>query len=332
MHINVYTHPYIEHCYGSEMDVGLYLTTPAAWPFVRLFFSGAHFAVMLFFTISGYVICMRLLTLLHEGRTTEFVEALNSAVVRRPLRLYLPVFWSTLFLVFFWNIFNIATPFPPREDGLFWELISWVRETGKFCDFYRMGALFTYYNGHTWTIPVELRGSMYLFVWLFALHQVDNRVRILMQAVMVLFLVLGSPAAWYGCFFAGMLTAELDLLANAAPSLQMAFPWDGALRALRKRKMMRQILLHAMMLFGFYLGGQPSGNAVETQEQVLGSCPGWITLNKMIPSSYQDKYGTYRWFWLFWGAWMVVVSVKETWAKALFETRFSQCKSSLFLP
>jgi len=312
------------------MDEGRFLTTPGAWPFLRLFFSGGHFAVMLFFTISGYVIAMRLLSLLHEGRTTDFVEALNSAVVRRPLRLYLPVVWSTLFLVFFWHILGVATPWPPRKDTLFLELVSWARETGMFGDFYRMGFLFTYYNIHTWTIPVELRGSMYLFVWLFALHQLDNKVRILMQVVMVLYLSLGSPQAWYACFFAGMLTAELDLVSSLESPIRL--PWDAALKALRKRKFLRGILLHAMMIAGLFLGGQPSSDGNQTQQDVLGTCRGWKTLNKFIPLSYHDdEHAVWRWFWLFWAAWMVLVSVKEIpWAKAVFEARFSQCMSFPF--
>ena len=307
------------------MDEGQMLTTPGAWPFVRLFFSGGHFAVMLFFSISGYVIAMRLLQLLHEGRTSEFLEAFHSAVVRRPLRLYLPVIWSTLFIVFFWHVFGIMTPWPDRQSNLFWELISWARETGKFCDFYRMGFLYTYYNIHSWTIPVELRGSMYLFVWLFALHQVDHQVRILAQVGMVLFLSIGSPGAWYACFFAGMLTAELDMLANEA-MVQVALPWDGAFKTLRRRKWIRMSLLHVMLVAGFYLGGQPS-DSNQTQEEILGTCRGWKTLNKMIPSSYEDEHGTFRWFWLFWAAWMTLVAIKEIpWAKKAFEIGFSQCE------
>ena len=309
------------------MSDGQILTTPGAWPFLRLFFSGGHFAVMLFFTISGYVIAMRLLQLLHEGRTAEFVEAFHSALVRRPLRLYLPVIWSTLFLVFVWHVTGIVTPWPERQSNIFLELYAWTRETGKFCNYYRWGYLYTYYNIHTWTIPVELRGSLYLFVWLFALHQVDNRARILAQVAMVLYLSIGSPAAWYACFFSGMLTAELDMLGNGNSMTKISLPWDGAMKALRKRKWIRRLLLHAMLVAGLYLGSQPSDSTM-TQDEILGTCPGWSTLSKFIPQSYEDVHGTFRWFWLFWAAWMTLVAVKEIpWAKAIFEFRFSQCKS-----
>jgi len=165
---------------------------------------------------------------------------------------------------------------------------------------------------------------MYLFVWLFALHQLDNKVRILMQVVMVLYLSLGSPQAWYACFFAGMLTAELDLVSSLESPIRL--PWDAALKALRKRKFLRGILLHAMMIAGLFLGGQPSSDGNQTQQDVLGTCRGWKTLNKFIPLSYHDdEHAVWRWFWLFWAAWMVLVSVKEIpWAKAVFEARFSQ--------
>lgn len=330
LHLCVYTHPMIEHCYGSDMGDGKRLTTPGALPFIRLFFSGGHFAVMLFFTISGYVIAMRPLQLLHENRAPEFVEAINSAMVRRPLRLYLPVIWSTLFFACAWHIFGIATPWPDRQSNLFWELIAWVRETGKFVDFFRMGFLFTYYNIHTWTIPVELRGSMYLFIWLFAMHQLENRTRIISQVGMIILLAILSPAGWYACFFSGMLTSELDMLgasvAGVTSTAAISLPWDGAFRWLREQKTLRWVILHMMLLGGLWLGGQPSSDD-QTQDEILNSCLGWPTLNRMIPNVYRDEHGTFRWFWLFWAAWMTLVSVKEIpWARAIFEARFSQCK------
>lgn len=284
---------------------------------------------MVFFVISGYVITKKPISLLHEGRREDFIEAINSAMIRRPLRLFLPVVWSTLFFACAWHIFGISTPWPEHQPNLFAELVRWCEETSQFFYFFRTGLLFTWYNPHTWTIPVELRGSMFLFVWLFSLHQIPNRARILMTVGMVLHLSIGSSGAWYACFFAGMLTAELDLLASeGAGAAQIKLPWDAPFKALRQRPVLYATLMHGMLLCGFYLGGQPSSDYMKKAE-LYGSCPGWKTLQHMIPRAYGDGDSTNRWFWLFWAAWMLLIAVKEIdWVRRLFEARFSQCKSS----
>lgn len=283
---------------------------------------------MVFFVISGYVITKKPISLLHEGRREDFVEAINSAMIRRPLRLFLPVVWSTLFFACAWHIFGIATPWPEHRPNIFAELVTWCEETSAFFYFFRTGFLFTWYNPHTWTIPVELRGSMFLFVWLFSLHQIPNRFRILMTVGMVLHLAIGSSGAWYACFFAGMLTAELDLLASeSSGAAQIRLPWDAPLKALKNRRVLWATILHVMLLCGLLLAGQPSSDYMKKAE-LYGSCSGWRTLSHLIPPAYGDGDSTNRWFWLFWAAWMLLVAIKEIdWVRRLFEARFSQCES-----
>lgn len=351
VHMTVYTHADIELCHNHELTpvevtnadgvkawVPRYNDTPAAWPFVRLFFAGGHIAVMVFFVISGYVITRKPLALLHEGlaRRDDFLEAMNSAMVRRPLRLFLPVMSSTLFLACAWHIFGLSIPWPELQSNLFWEFIAWLRETSEFVYFFRMGYLFTRYNPHTWTIPVELRGSMFVFVWLFAMYQVPARARILMTMGMMLHLVIGSNGAWYACFFAGMLTAEMDLLgaatadggSPAAAAIHASLPWSGLMKALRRRRVLFGTLMHVVLVVGLFLGGQPSAEG-KTKEEMYGKCWGFHTLQHWIPAVYGDGDSGTRWYWLFWAAWMILVGVKEVhWVRKLFESRFSQCECS----
>ena len=133
------------------------------------------------------------MSLLHQGRKDEFVEAVNSAMFRRSLRLLLPVLWSTLILAVMWHFpVTVHTPFPPHKDSLGSELFSWLKESLTFVFFFKRGILWTYYNAHSWTIPVELRGSMFMFTWLFTLHQTSTRTRILATVGMILFLEIGT--------------------------------------------------------------------------------------------------------------------------------------------
>jgi len=330
VHLTVYTHAGLEQCYGSELpgDQKTLNTSPIVLPFIRLPFLGGHFAVMLFFTISGYVVPRRMLQCLHEGHRDDFLAAAQSSVIRRPVRLYLPVVLSTFLLASAWHILGIQTPWPEHQGNIVAELWNWIKEMLVFLYFFRVGLLYTNYNFHTWTIPVEFRGSMFLVVWLFALHTIKTRTRVLLTLGMTLYLALGTPGAWYASFFAGMLMSELDLVASETSCSAVGFPWDGFNKWFKSRRLLRTFTLDAMLIFGFYLGSEPSSDFL-TKEQVLGSCRGWKTLSQLIPDAYSDKFSHHRWFWLFWGSWITLYATKEIdWMRWALETRPAQCKGT----
>jgi peptidoglycan/LPS O-acetylase OafA/YrhL len=333
VHLTVYTHPDLELCYGHpipfKQDVFNY--SPAAWPFARVLWSGGHFSVAIFFVISGYVLTQKLTATLHENRRDDFIQSVNSAVFRRAIRLYMPVILSTFQLIFVWHVLGIQTPWPPRQPNLFREIIHWFNETMMFGFFFKTGFLFTIYNIHTWTIPVELRGSLFVWLWLFAFHQVENRIRIISTAVFLFYQVFFTPGAWYACFFAGMMTAEThNLWSKGSPPFKL--PWDGIIRALRARPFFLAVLMHLMFVASLYLAGEPGADMYA--EELLYNCPGWGTLGRLIPVAYYDREhaSVQRWFWLFWAAWFLVISGREIgWVKRFFETDFSQCECSLLL-
>ncbi|KAF2165023.1 hypothetical protein M409DRAFT_67687 [Zasmidium cellare ATCC 36951] len=323
MHLTVYTHQDLELCYGAKVSESEYNTSPAALPIIRLPFTGGHYSVVLFFCISGYVIPRRLVGMLHQGRREEFVESMNSAMFRRPLRLFLPVVWSTLILWMIWHTTGVVVPFPPHQSNGFREFFAWIVDMGKFVYFFRVGLLFSWYNFHTWTIPVEFRGSMFIFVWLFVMHSLPTKRRVLLTGGMVLYLALLSPGAWYACFFWGMFVSELDILRDEGSSIQ--FFWDGAFKWLRERKELRMVFYHFVFFCGLYLASQPSSDQMG-KEEVMANCPGWKTLRLLIPPAYDDNTNqTYRWYYLFWAAAFTLVSVKEIpWLRWIFESSPAQ--------
>ncbi|OQO06518.1 hypothetical protein B0A48_08301 [Cryoendolithus antarcticus] len=326
MHLTVYTHHDLERCYGAQLgfmeDKGKNYSI-LALPVIRLPFLSGHFAVMLFFIISGYVLPRRMVSLIHQGRREEFLEAANSAMFRRPMRLLLPVVWSTLILAIIWHFpFEIKTAFPTHQSSLFAELRSWAWESSMFVYFFKNGLLWTYYNAHSWTIPVELRGSMLIFVWLFATHQASIRTRVWANVGMIFYLAFGTPGAWYAGFFSGLLLSETELLSHESDAPW--FPWVTAVEYFRAKPLTRQVLLHVFLGIGTYLASQPSSDW-GSREQTLGNCPGWITLSKMIPQVYETEGSNHRWFWLFWAAWIVVYCIREiAWIRSIFETNFAQ--------
>ncbi|TKA26029.1 hypothetical protein B0A50_05541 [Salinomyces thailandicus] len=333
MHLFVYTHDWVELCYDAPLLDGTRNDSLLTLPIIRLPFTGGHFSVMLFFIISGYVVPRRLLVLLHENRRTDFLDAVQSAVIRRPVRLFMPVILSTLCLWIIWHVFAIHTPWPPHKDTFMQEAWSWYYDILKFVYVWRPDRLlFTYYNIHSWTIPVEYRGSMTLIIWLLMTSSLNPRSRVWITVGVIWYLVFAAPGAMYATFFAGMVTAELDLLANPTPDTEKLAPpsappskstttTNNLLTSLTPGPRRLNLLLHLLLLVGLWLASIPSSDSMN-KEAVLSTCPGWPTLSPLVPTTYEDGTPqTYRWFFLFFAAYFTLYSIKNIpWLRRLFET------------
>ncbi|KXS97008.1 hypothetical protein AC578_1885 [Pseudocercospora eumusae] len=68
----------------------------------------------------GFVVPRRLISLIQEGRQDDFVEALNSAVIRRPCRLLIPAMLSTLVLLTFFHMTGIDPNWWVHAKYLVW--------------------------------------------------------------------------------------------------------------------------------------------------------------------------------------------------------------------
>lgn len=332
-HLTMWTHEGINHCHGAALSSGggsgARNTSPAAWPVVRTLWTGGHFSVALFFTLSGYVLPRRPLTALHAGRRADFSEALRSSVVRRPFRLFIPVVLSTLGVTVVSYATGIPTSAMGREDSLPLQLAAWARETARYL--YFLQGEYHVANQHTWSLLVEMRGSLFLFGWLFALSGVRHRARVVLTLGLIWYLVVAVPAAQMAMFFAGMATAELDMVASGPARVRP--PWDGLVRALGRHALVRASVSHAALFGALYLAGEPSGSAAgSSRGEVLGGCRGWVTLEWVIPEAYPrgGDDPSWLWFWLFWAAWIFLLAARDiNWLKCALSSGFSQCWSLL---
>ena len=80
----------------------------AALPFIRHFFSGGHFAVAIFFVISGYVLSVKSLSSIQRGQHLVSADSIGSALFRRWIRLYLPLIGVTLSWMVFLFFFSVS--------------------------------------------------------------------------------------------------------------------------------------------------------------------------------------------------------------------------------
>jgi peptidoglycan/LPS O-acetylase OafA/YrhL len=169
------------------------------------FFAAAHFAVCLFFILSGYV-----LSLPFFGSTAKDDDSLLAALVKRPFRLVGLVIASELLafvlLKLHWY-FNVEASAVTHSAPWFreWWMTTNDRYFRLFWDFltrpFEAGAS---YNPPLWTIRIELYGSFIVFIFLLLFRR--NRLKPLAYLVALLMLHRGL----YMGFLIGVMLADFS--------------------------------------------------------------------------------------------------------------------------
>ncbi|OLN96338.1 hypothetical protein CCHL11_04512 [Colletotrichum chlorophyti] len=281
----------------------------AALPGIRHCFTGGHFAVSVFFVISGFVLSAKPLSLIHAGEHGRLAEKVGSALFRRWLRLFLPVITTSFVFMTFTHVFdiwvyNIEHLSTWRED-----VWSWYCEIKNFSFVFTTGGNpFFSWNPHLWSIPVEMKGSVIIYTALIAFSRCTRNARLCCEVGLV-FYFLYIADGWYGAMFVmGMVLCDLDLLAkkNDLPSV------------FKKLEPAKTFIFYHFFAISMYLGGVPSytGDVMNMRDN-----PGWYYLSLLKPQAVFD----YKWFYLFWAAVLLVASVPRIWwLKRFFETPFCQ--------
>lgn len=280
----------------------------ACLPGIRTFFSGGHFAVTVFFVLSGYVLSAKPLTMIHSGEYMRLGDNISSALFRRWLRLHIPVIITTFLYMASWHIFGYrADPEPKFTFGE--DLWEWYCELKNFSFIFRTGGEPWFsYNFHTWSIPVEFRGSILIYTALAAISRCTKNARLWCEVGLIVYFMYIVDGLFCAHFIAGMLLCDLDLLeqSNNLPSF---------LAALARFK---TALFHFMLLTSLYLGGVPS---YSSDIGVLRESSGWSHLAFLKPQAAYD----FKWFYLFWAATFLVASIPRiSWLRSFFETNFNQ--------
>jgi peptidoglycan/LPS O-acetylase OafA/YrhL len=294
----------LENAYGYEDKYYL-----VCLPFLRTFFAGGHFAVAVFFVISGYVLSAKPLTLIQAREYLKLEDSVASALFRRWMRLYIPSIATTFLFMASWHAFGIWTAFPPHQSNFREELWNYYAEFKNFSFVFRVGGhpWFTY-NFHLWSIPVEFRGSIAIYTTQIALARCSRNARLLLQAGLIFYFLFIVDGWSYASFITGMLICDLELLAkqNNLPSFfTMLQPY-------------KRLLACTFCFIGIYLGGVPASNP---DILVLRRSPGWYYLSFLTPEAVND----YKFFFLYWAASFLVATTPHIpWLKSFFESRFNQ--------
>ncbi|KAG6039691.1 hypothetical protein E4U41_002262 [Claviceps citrina] len=258
-------------------------------PIVRLWYQGPP-AVCVFFVISGYALSYRPLKLIRNGATADFATTMSSLTFRRGVRLYLPTAISTLMIVcllrigaYEWTrefakdrtyMKNIIEPHPVRMQSSYAQYRDWVIQMYNFVhvfDWNQFGGS-TSYDVHLWTIPLEFRCSLYLFLTILGTARLRTSLRFLAVGGIMWFTYRHSR--WELClFFCGMLLAEMDHIRGAHVS-PPALPQSEKQRH-EAHGIFKGVFWASVSILGLYLMSQPDDGGKEA--------PGWVYLTSLIP-------------------------------------------------
>ncbi|UNI24718.1 hypothetical protein JDV02_010445 [Purpureocillium takamizusanense] len=281
----------------------------AAFPGIRIFFTGGHFAVSTFFVLSGYVLSIKPLQLIEGGDMVALGDHLASAFFRRWLRLFLPLMIVMFLYATSWHVFG------PPTDGVTpqatWRAEMWTlyAEFKNFSFFFRDGGIpWLSYSFHLWSIPVEMKGSMVVYASALALSRSTVSARLWCQLALIGYFLYIADGWYCAMFMAGMLLSNLDHLAKT----------DRLPRLLAKLRPYKTFIFYHLFAISLYLGGIPCQNREVEQ---LARNRGWHYLSYLKPQAVFD----YKWFYLFWAAIFLVSSVAHIRClRRFFETRFCQ--------
>lgn len=271
-------------------------------------------AVSLFFTISGYVLSYSPLSLIQarpDGVDLQLASKIGTAFARRWIRLFLPVivvtfaFMASWYVTYHWKpsdqLLNIYRHLFHLQSALGHgaapkatfarEMVRWLTEFLDHSYVFKTTQGFgtNDYNPHMWSIAVEYRGSIVVYVWVLAMFALgwSPNARFWAAVGMFLYLHLAVNGWYYSGFVVGTLICDLTITSELNPS---QLPKLFQARFVRRNAWMYYVLL----LIGLYLGSVPqSRTAKELQEE-----PGWYILSYFVPSTNEDV----RWFFAVFGA------------------------------
>ncbi|KAJ5102683.1 hypothetical protein N7532_003212 [Penicillium argentinense] len=296
---------------------------------IRILFS-AHGMVTLFMVISGYAISI---SLLKARDTPQFLARVQSAVVRRAFRIYLPVLVTAGLaqVLYFLNLFHwefdqglvddLPKPLSRPFAHLSW-LLNYMADIINVVSFEYRGGI----NGQLWTMPVEFRGSNVVYLLIVGLGGWRAKTRLFALPLLACFFL------WYGNwdifgFIWGLWLAERANSASSAsretlstgfemaeyengtsPLLSgprtLSFCGGRKARSSKSRNCLSFSRIGSSMVFvvGYYLLciGSDGHLAPEYKFLAIFNSPRW-----------KDEWHIYHWCWKVTGSAMLVYGIGE---------------------
>ncbi|RDW72827.1 hypothetical protein BP6252_06734 [Coleophoma cylindrospora] len=254
-------------------------------PIVRVFYSGPTAAI--FFVISGYVCSYKPIKLIRSKSPDALLHTVSSTIFRRSIRLFLPPMVSTLVVMlcvqlnlysFDYDTMPAVVSYPPTHRSTLWlQIKDWVWFLVHDLTYIWTWRVRSFdYDIHLYTIPIQFRTSMILFVTIIGLARIRTSARFAILAG--LFSYCMFVGRWeVSLYFSGMFLAEynIDRLETSSTGIPGG---KSLLSATKTNSTASKVLWTCCFLCGIYLGSFP---------RVLGTAertPGFIWLSHLTPN------------------------------------------------
>lgn len=302
----------IEHHHGFAENEHYYFIS---LPFIRIFYSGGAAAVAIFFVLSGYVLSQSAVNLVQNRELPKCKRHLLGAVLRRPMRLYLPCFCITFGVALLMHVpfMYPEGPWSHAQPYLLLEISHWMHETVQFFNPFEQHAWTNArysYDTPLWTIPIELKGSLLIYGLCFVHCSIVAPSSWSALSMMIATAVLLQIGWWTGACFVGGLA--LSMIDNHGLD---------KFRCLDLRSWIKKLTLHSLFIVGYYFLSQP---ALDGHREVSAQTPGWKFLTSLIPRTYDDD--SYYRFYHSCGALMLLyATLRIRWLQKVFTLKLLQC-------
>ena len=246
-------------------------------PFFHMLISG-HIMVAIFFVLSGYVLSYKPLKTIRSRSFDQTFTVLASGTFRRAFRLYIPAIAGILcvFVAVRLGLYNyshkvikeghtilgtneqhprVYKSLSKQTDEL-WVTLATLMNPFDYALYYN------YYNPHLWTIPLEFRSSLILFVVIMGTSRLVAPVRMTVVSGLTWFCM--RYGRWeIVLFLFGMLMAEVDLINGTwEPSARLAKDDKTTIRFSPGSKtairVSRRGLWISVFVIGLYFGSCPN--------------------------------------------------------------------------
>ena len=230
-------------------------------PFVKLIYAGSCM-VAIFFIVSGYVLSHRCIIAMRTDKLDKLYTALTSMTFRRSMRLFLPSVMIS-FLCYVAVCFNFIDSEIPRKQWTLWkETWHYIRYLNE--DLFKLWTWKISYKGfyspQLWTIPLEFKCSMVLFLFILMVSRCRVSVRLFLEGAIITYLFYDKR--WdVALFITGMFIAELNVIRDERKQKQ-----EDALANLDEKPLVLspksawrtvpiKLFLWAMLILGSFIGG-----------------------------------------------------------------------------
>ncbi|WYZ46064.1 hypothetical protein EsH8_IX_000289 [Colletotrichum jinshuiense] len=312
-HFSYLWFPKLRYGYGWGDDNYLFWQLPI----VRALHSGRS-SVTVFFVISGFVLTLKTLKMLHQRKPDEAFSALAGSAFRRPFRLYLPILASTFLiavLVFAGDYMRdpSGAPVPPVGQTIGQQLRHWFWSNVDLMNPFRPiinreNMKGSEYDGHLWTIPVEFKGSLLVFFLLLIFSRAKRWIHMFSVTGLALWLVhIGDWDQSLFCW--GLLLAEISIILPANNSMQETsgsiLPTFNFRPFPNITSKTLHIIRHTVTIFLFivalHLFSYPEINGSGT--------PGYVIIGHIVPDYYIVSADRNQLFWNSVGAVIFIIAL-----------------------